>query len=282
MSFKAAAAELSLTPSAVSHQIRLLEQILGRPLFARRPRPLKLTAAGLNLFPVVRNGFDAFAEAASAISKGMAQQRLRVTTTNAFAGRWLVPRLTHWHAVHPEIPLEVIGTDSVIDLAAGDADIAIRYAFSSPPALITSELLRDRFWPIASPKLLGAGHPIQRPSDLAQFPLIHASWSEDNRHAPTWDRWLVMARRIDSEIPVDTATNGLMFREELHAIDAVLAGQGVSLLSDVLVAPELARGELVKVLDLALPGLGFYLAYRFDNPHQIMIDTFAAWIRAER
>ena len=100
MSFKAAAAELSLTPSAVSHQVRLLEQILGRPLFARRPRPLKLTAAGLTLFPVIRDGLDAFAEAASLVSKGIAHQRLRITTTNAFAARWLVPRLPHWRKIH--------------------------------------------------------------------------------------------------------------------------------------------------------------------------------------
>jgi LysR family glycine cleavage system transcriptional activator len=276
LSFKAAAAELSLTPSAVSHQVRLLEQILRRPLFRRRPRPLQLTEAGLVLFPVIRNGFDAFADAASLITNGAAAQRLRVTTTNAFAARWLVPRLPRWRASHPEIPLEVIGTDSVVDLAAGEADIAIRYALASPPDLIASELLRDHFWPVASPKLLASGPPINRPLDLAHYPLIHSWWAPEI-HAPTWERWLTMARRIEPELPVDLAANGLMFREELHAIDAVVAGQGISLLSDVLVAPELACGGLVKVLGLALPGLGFYLAYRADHAHHGVIEAFADW-----
>ena len=132
LSFKAAAAELSLTPTAISHQVRALEQILGRPLFRRRPRPLILTEAGTTLFPVVRNGLDAFAEAMTAVRDGIARQRLRVTTTNAFAARWLVPRLPQWRAAHPEIVLEVIGTDAVVDLAPGNADVAIRYALAAP------------------------------------------------------------------------------------------------------------------------------------------------------
>ena len=101
------------------------------------------------------------------VSDRVVQQRLRVTTTNAFAARWLVPRLPGWRRAHPEIVLEVIGTDAVIDLAAGNADLAIRYAFAPPPGFTTTELLRDRFWPVASPTLLAAGNPICRPFDLA-------------------------------------------------------------------------------------------------------------------
>ena len=182
LSFKAAAAELSLTPTAISHQVRALEQILGRPLFRRRPRALILTEAGTTLFPVVRNGLDAFAEAMTAVRDGIARQRLRVTTTNAFAARWLVPRLPQWRAARPEIVLEVIGTDAVVDLAPGNADVAIRYALAAPVGLTTTELLRDRFWPMANPKLLADGNPISRPSDLAKYPFIHALWSDTNKH----------------------------------------------------------------------------------------------------
>jgi LysR family glycine cleavage system transcriptional activator len=272
LSFKAAAAELSLTPTAISHQVRALEQILGRPLFRRRPRPLILTEAGTTLFPVVRNGLDAFAEAMTAVRDGIARQRLRVTTTNAFAARWLVPRLPQWRAAHPEIVLEVIGTDAV------DADVAIRYALAAPAGLTTTELLRDRFWPMANPKLLADGNPISRPSDLAKYPFIHALWSDTNKHAPTWQRWLTMARRIDAAISADMAANGLTFSEELHAIDAVIAGQGIGLFSNVLVASELASGALVKLLDLSLPGLGFYLAYTPYHPRQTLIAAFTEWI----
>jgi LysR family glycine cleavage system transcriptional activator len=282
LSFKAAAAELALTPTAISHQVRLLEEILGRPLFRRRPRPLVLTEAGTTLFPVIRNGLDAFAEAITAVRDGVARQRLRVTTTNAFAARWLVPRLPRWRSAHPEIVLEVIGTDAMVDLAVGDADVAIRYAFAAPLGLVVAELVRDRFWPVISPKLLAESNPISRPSDLAQYPFVHALWSDTNQHAPTWRRWLTMARRIDAAISVDVAANGLTFSEELHAIDAVIAGQGIGLFSDVLVAPELASGALVKLLDLALPGFGFYLAHVPDHPRQAIIDAFAGWIGSVR
>jgi hypothetical protein len=155
------------------------------------------------------------------VRDGVAQQKLRVTTTNAFAGRWLVPRLPLWRQTHPEIALEVIGTDTVIDLATGNADVAIRYAFAPPPGLATSELLRDRFWPVASPKLLPGGKAIRRPSDLAGYPIIHAWWPDTNPHAPTWQRWLVMAQRIDARVSLDMSANGLTFAEELHAIEAV-------------------------------------------------------------
>lgn len=93
MSFKQAAAELAVTPTAISHQIRSLEIYCGQSLFRHRPRPLSLTDAGVRLFPVVRDGLDAFADAISGITEDSEQHPLAVTTTNAFASRWLVPRL---------------------------------------------------------------------------------------------------------------------------------------------------------------------------------------------
>src|ERR1700738_4159772 len=116
MSFREAATELRVTPTAVSHQIRLLEDICGQPLFLRRP--LELTGAGERLSPVLRNGFDAFAIARASVSADVGQRPLRVTSPNAFASRWLVPRLPKWREKHPEIPLEIIGTDAVLDLRA--------------------------------------------------------------------------------------------------------------------------------------------------------------------
>jgi LysR family transcriptional regulator, glycine cleavage system transcriptional activator len=282
LSFKAAADEVSLTPSAISHEVRRLEDILGCSLFRRRPRPLALTEAGAALFPVIRDGLDAFAAAAARVRDGAAHQKLRVTTTNAFAGRWLVPRLPLWRQAYPEIALEVIGTDTVIDLAAGNADVAIRYAFAPPSGLASSELLRDRFWPVASPKLLADGKAIRRPSDLAGYPFVHAWWPDTNPHAPTWQRWLSMAQQIDARVLLDRSASGLTFSEELHAIDAVIAGQGIGLFSDVLVAHELATGELVRLIDLALPGFGFYFAHTPDHPRQTIVDAFAEWLRSVR
>ena len=157
VSFKKAAVELGVTPTAISHQIRLLEQYCGRALFRRRPRPLSLTEAGARLFPVVRDGLDAFSVALGAIRRQSDRQPLRVTTTNAFASRWLVPRLPRWRKVRPDAPLDVIGTDGVLDLHAGDADVAIRYATGrrEPKEDIAEEFLSDCFWPGAVARLVG-------------------------------------------------------------------------------------------------------------------------------
>jgi len=277
LSFKAAADELGLTPTAISHQVRLLEEMCERPLFRRRPRPIVLTPAGARLFPIIRNGFDAFATALSEVKDDTTPQPLRVTTTNAFASRWLVPRLPLWRAAQPDIDLEIIGTDELIDLHAGDADVAIRYA-RSQPRLAVFELCRDRYWPVCSPKLLAAGTPILRPADLAHYPLIRGFWPEWQIQPPTWQHWLDMARATDPEAAAVDAMAGPLFHEELHAMEAVMAGQGIGIASDVLVARELASGELVKVLDLSLPGFGFYVAQVAGHPRRKVIDAFTAWL----
>ncbi|MBL6458766.1 LysR family transcriptional regulator [Belnapia sp. T6] len=279
MSFQAAATELGVTPTAVSHQVRALEIACGRPLFRRRPRPLTLTEAGERLFPVLQAGFDGFAAAVSALREADDRRPLRVTTTNAFAHRWLVPRLYAWREARPDIPLEVIGTDAALDLHAGEADLTIRYARAAPPGLVAREILRDVFWPMASPALLARGTPIRRPADLLQHPLIHMGWGEGMPDAPTWRRWLAEARRIDPGISEVGNAGELHFREELHAIEAVVAGQGIAVCSDVLAARELQNGDIVRAFGLALPGFGFYLAHLPDHPRRSVIDVFTEWVR---
>jgi len=281
MSFREAATELGVTPTAISHQIRLLEDICGQPLFRRRPRPLVLTGAGEQLFPVVRNGFDTFAAAIASASAGVGQRPLRVTSPNAFASRWLVPRLPKWREEHPKLPLEIIGTDAVLDLRAGNADVAIRYARRMPPDLAAQEIFRDTFFPVCSPELLAKGtRRIERAADLLQYPLIHFDWMNRDREAPTWPRWLATARSVDPGIPDTNKAWDLSFREELHAIDAVAAGQGIAICSDVVVGRELKSGELVKAHALSLPGYGFYLVSVPGHAQRPNIEAFSAWMRS--
>ena len=214
LSFKKAAGELSVTPTAISHQIKLLERHCRRLLFQRRPRPLKLTSAGDQLFPVVREGFEAFADALTAIRSGVTGGRLRITATNAFAARWLVPRLPNWRAAHPRLMLDIIGTDAVLDLNAGDADIAIRYARKPPPDYPWIALMRDSFRVVASPKLVGSrGEPLS-PAEIATFPLIEIEWSSTDHGAPTWQRWQALARRRRKNVTDLALLPSLAFREE--------------------------------------------------------------------
>ena len=281
LSFKTAAAELGVTPTAISHQIRLLEETCGRPLFERRPRPLRLTSVGERLFPVLRNGLDAFASAIASVAEGPGQGPLRVTSPNAFAGRWLVPRLPLWREAHPELPLDVIGTDAVLDLRAGDADVAIRYAYGMPTDLPAQEICRDVFFPMCAPELLARGAPsIKRAADLLRYPLIHYDWANWDLRGPTWHRWLATARSVDPELPEVPEVWDLSFREELHAIEAVVAGQGIAICSDVVVSHELQSGMLVKAHDLSLPGYGYYLVHMPDHPRLPAIGAFCAWMRS--
>jgi LysR family glycine cleavage system transcriptional activator len=276
LSFKKAADELGVTPTAISHQIRLLERYCRRALFRRRPRPLSLTDAGARLFPVIRDGLEAFATAIAAVQRDSDRHPLRVTTTTAFASRWLVPRLPRWRKLRPDAPLDVIGTDSVLDLHAGDADVAIRYGRTAPTDGIAKEFLSDTFWPVCSPQALSAG--LKRAADLRRHVLVHSYWSPSDLGAPTWQRWLTVARRRSQDVPELKEMEHLSFREELHAIEAVIAGQGVGIFSDVLVAKELANGTLVKAFNVSLPGYRFHLVYPSGHPREKTIQAFSKWL----
>ncbi|MGE0724444.1 MAG: LysR substrate-binding domain-containing protein [Alphaproteobacteria bacterium] len=277
LSFARAAEELHVTPTAISHQIKLLESHLGTTLFRRRPRPIALTPAGTALFPTIRDGLAAFAAALDAVRPADARP-LVVTTTNAFAARWLLPRLPDWRARHPHIALEVIGTDERIDLRAGGADVAVRYARAIEPGLAAHELFRDRHWPMAAPALLPRGRAFERLSGLRGQTLIHAHWLPGDPAPPTWPRWLAAARAAGHDVPATDEMTALTFREEAHAIDAAIAGQGIAICSDVLVARELAAGTLVKAFDLPLDGYGFFLVHLPGRARDRRIRAFADWI----
>lgn len=278
MSFKKAAVELGVTPTAISHQIKLFEQYCGCALFRRRPRPLTLTDAGARLFPVIRDGLDAFATAIASVRRTADKRPLRVTTTNAFASRWLVPRLPQWRKLRPDAPLDVIGTDSVVDLHADEADVAIRYAREKPGEGLADKLVSDRYFPVCNPKLAGSG--FKSASDLRGKVLVHSYWSPADTGAPTWQRWLGAARRRWRTVPEPSAMEHLSFREELHAIEAVLAGQGIGLFSDVLVAAELASGALVKTIDLSLPGYHFFVVRSANHSRGRLIGAFSDWLQS--
>jgi LysR family glycine cleavage system transcriptional activator len=271
-SFRLAAEELSVTTTAVSHQIAGLEGHCGQTLFRRRPRPVTLTDAGERLFPFIRDGLDLFAAGIEQIGEGgRSARRLRVSTTNAFAARCLVPMLPHWHRENPAVELEVIGTDAVANLHAREVDVALRYAREMPRDGIALELARDRFHVVAAPSLLGPGGT----RSWQRLPRIAYDWLPGDTKAPTWERWESLAR-------VRPAVKGriaMHFREELHAIGAVVAGQGVAICSDLLVRKELSEGLLVPLSPLTLEGYGLYLVTLPDRATDGAVQTFCAWMR---
>ena len=282
MSFKAAADELAVTPTAISHQINLLERYCGRRLFQRRPRPLILTEAGTRLFPVIREGLDSFADVLSAAKELPLERSLKVSTTNAFASRWLVPRLPLWREVHPGISLEIIGTDRVLNLQGGECDIAIRWTSDPPAGLAARRLFKNKFLILCSPSSLPEGKPLRGYDELRFHTVIHWYWSPQAVHSPTWRWWLDGLRSQDPAVPFLEELDQLTFREELHAIDAVVAGQGIAICDDLLVAEELRNGRLIKALDNELPGASYYLLYRADHPSKAIIEEFFNWAMSAR
>ncbi len=264
------------------HEIERLEAECGFRLFGRRPRPLSLTREGEALLPVVRNAVQAIGDAVEHLRPGPAPGRLKVTTTNAFAARWLLPRLPRWRALHPQVRLEILGTDAVADLAAGEADAAIRYGRAAPtgPLLESVTLARDEFVVAAAPALVaGLALPLA-PDVLAGLPLIESGWPVTDLDAPTW-------QRLEQCWPARTFNPGLArrvalsFVEELHAIEAAIAGQGAAICSDILVGPELLSGRLVVICDVRLPGYGFHGVFRRDSARASLARLFLRWMETE-
>lgn len=269
LSFKHAADELGVTPTAISHQLRLLEDSIAQRLFERRVRRVTLTPAGEALYPVLREGLDSFAQMIERLRAGPQRRRLTLSATPAFVAKWLLPRLGDWQARHPEIDLHLHASEAPVDFAAGSADAAIRYGRGHWPELHSELLLPSLFAPVASPRLA-----LRRPSELKRQTLLHFDWRQRRRDTPTWRRWA-----DEAGLKLDIA-GGLRFSDESHAIQAAIAGQGVALLGLPLVTAELASGALVQPFGPVLPGDGFHLVTLPERAQQPEIVALQTWLRA--
>lgn len=254
-SFKRAAEELGVTPTAISHQIRLLEADVGAPLFARRVRRVVLTSEGRLLRPGIQSAFETMIEAVAALRRPVRRQAT-LSATFAFTARLLVPRVATFRERFPDLDLRLHASDDPADLSAGVADAAIRYGSGHYPGLAAVALFRDRFGPVCDPSI-----GVRSPGDLARATLIHFEWGAAARKqdAPTWQLWAERAGLAT----FDTRA-GITFSDEASAIRAAIAGQGVALVSYALVAVELETGALVSPFGPSLEGL----CYDFVFPHK--------------
>lgn len=269
-SFKHAADELAVTPTAISHQVRALEAHAGTALFERRTRKVVLTEAGQQLFPVLRDGLDSFAEAMARLTRRRAGAQVTISATVAFTARWLVPRMTAFHARHPEITLQIQASDEVVDMATAGVDVAIRYGTGPYPGVGVVPLFADCFAPVFNPRL-GIGDV----ADLAQAPLIGFRWRRHHPDNPTWARWFAAAGLA----PPD-AEPTLSFSDESHAIQAAVAAQGVALVSLPLIADELAAGQLVQPFGPTIAGFCHHLLTRASGSDPAL-TAVTDWLLAE-
>ncbi|MEM6437324.1 MAG: transcriptional regulator GcvA [Cyanobacteria bacterium P01_D01_bin.115] len=273
LSFQQAAAALDVTPTAVSHQMKVLEDHLGLPLFRRRPRPLALTEAGQMLYPAVRNGLDAIADAIAQLKPTPESTNLTVSVTPVFAAKWLVPRLAAFQKVHPDIDLNLQASNTVVDLRAQAVDLAIRYGRGNYPGFAVRQLMSDVFTPVCSPRLLTDKQPLKTPHDLAHYPLIHFEWIHYGPEAPNWKTWLTLAGVNHSD-----PSRGPKFNEETLAIQAAIAGQGMALCSSIHTTNDVALGFLVQPLEVVLAGFNYSAVYLEGHPKEQMILKFIAWL----
>src|SRR5947209_5532445 len=192
-SFSKAAEELRVTPAAISHQIHALEQDLGVQLFRRLNRAVELTASARVPLPGLS---DAFAGIHASVRRLRAHNdtgTLTVTASPSFAAKWLVVRLHRFQERWPEIDVRISATDNVVDLTAGDFDIAIRYGSGRYPGLHVEPLLKNEVFPACSPHLLETGPPLRTPDDLRRHALIHDQTVDRDPLAPSWPMWLKAA-----------------------------------------------------------------------------------------
>lgn len=271
LSFKRAAAELGVTPTAISHQVRSLEEYTGLVLFDRQVRRVVLTEAGAQLYPILRDGFDAFEAALDRLMHIRKRANVTISATNAFTAKWLVPRVARFHALHPDIDLQLHASDEAVELTKSGVDIAIRYGRGPYPDLSAEVMFADDFAPVANPRLGALGI-----EDLATAPLIHFQWRRHHPLNPTWERWYSAAGLVPSP-PVGQ----LHFSDESHAIQAAVAGQGIALLSLALVRDELAAGHLVQSFGPTVPGHTYHMVMNTDPPPGACVRAAADWLRAE-
>jgi LysR family glycine cleavage system transcriptional activator len=276
MSFNRAAAELCVTPGAVSQQIQNLEEYLGLALFRRTSRGLLLTDAAQVVLPPLSEAFNKLEEAAGLLTAAIDGRRLTVSAPPSFAAKWLVPRLGRFSAGHPDVEVWVSADMDLTDFAAGEIDIAIRYGAGHYPGLEIIRLMSETVVPVASPALL-TETPLDSLEDLNRHTLLHDGSPDTDDSCPDWNMWLA-ARGL---VGVD-GNRGPRFNQSSLVIEAAVGGRGVALAKGSLAQADIDAGRLVA----PFPGttrldFAYYLVHPKAKGRLKQVNAFTAWVRAE-
>ena len=274
LSFTKAGEELYLTQSAVSRQIKELEDQLGVPLFQRRHRALALTEAGHQFYAAAAQALSTMRTATDRLRAGAGKKALSVTTTHSFASLWLIPRLAGFTRAHPGVDVRITAETRVQDLDRDGLDIAIRHGPASLAGPNAVRLMGEKVFPVCSPKLLKK-KPLAVPADLRNHILLQYD-DPDVRHPWLhWKTWLEVERIADLR-PAGT----LSFSGYEQIIPAAVAGHGVALGRSPLVRDLVASGELVAPFrSTADPARAYYaiLAKRASGEAAKFLD----WLKDE-
>lgn len=274
-SLTAAGRELHVTPSAVRHQIRALEDELGWPLLRKSGAGVAPTEAALDGLPHLRRAFDALSEANRRLREPCLPSMLTISSASSLVSSWLIPRLDDFRVRHPGVTVRIDNQWGLTDFARDGVDLAIRYGLGGYPGLFEKRLFDEAYFPVCAPQLLEGAMPLRTPEDLAHFTLLHVTVPGRTLHWPNWQDWLMAAGVADLVDP----DSGLHFSISLFAQQAAMASQGVALDSAVLAHDALASGVLVKPFDLEVPSpYGYFIVCPPVNRERTVVAAFIAWL----
>ncbi|SDS93700.1 transcriptional regulator, LysR family [Pseudomonas granadensis] len=270
MSFTKAAAELNVSQTAVSHQIRRLEAELGSPLFLRRNDGLALSEVGQAYLPGIRSAFQDLRFATEQVLGAGDDNVLTISTLVSVASKWLLPRLPAFHQAFPAIDVRISASTDWVDFRSSGIDAAIRYGHGDWKGLQADFLMSDEIFPVCSPAL---AQSLNSPAELANHTLLQVSGVT----AGDWATWLSAA----GQAPQLAEGPRLTFDLALMAVQAAVDGQGVCIGRSTYVADDLRAGRLVIPFELRLrDALGFYLVAPLETAQAEKIAAFRSWLLA--
>ena len=276
LSFQNAAEELSVTPGAISQQIKKLEDILQTPLFHRDSRAVTLTEAGRVLRPDLSRGFESLDDAVQQLKQSAEHQHITVSMTPSFAAKWLVPRLEKWTAQQPNVDVRISASLGLANFGPDGVDLGVRFGSGNYDGLTSALLLKESFVVVCSPIFIDGSKQIKTPEDLHDHTLIHVSGPQGTP-GTDWQEWLKSAG-VDG---IDTS-RGLVFDDTAVAILAAIGGQGVLLSRRALVEDDITADRLALPFDLDLP---LEFAWRIVAPEGKLkrpeVCAFRDWLLSE-
>ncbi|MFK8049665.1 MAG: transcriptional regulator GcvA [Halioglobus sp.] len=268
LSFTLASQELNVTPAAVSHQVKALENHLGVALFTRLTRKLVLTPAGESLLPEVSDSFARIQSAVSGIKQANQNHRLTLRLGPSLAARWLSPRLKDFWQLYPSIDLCLYHSNQPVDFDREDIDLAITYGHGNWPKVESTRLLEIDYTPVCSPKLLGNESSNTGPTLLLNQTLLH-----DCAYEP-WEEWLSQAA-----MPQINARRGTIIDDTNVLIQAALDGQGVALCSNLFVSEYIDSGRLVRPFDVSLSNdKAYFIVCPKSHLQRPAVQEFKSWL----
>jgi LysR family glycine cleavage system transcriptional activator len=275
--FVDAAQELGVTTSAISHQIKRLENHLNLALFDRSTRTLQLTRAGQDLAAPLSMLFGRM-HGLLADLQDESSKSLTISVMSSFGSKWLAPRVTRFIEKHPDLRLRVMAGDNLVDFMNEGVDIGIRFGHGNYPGLQAEHLMDVDAFPVCTPDFaLNSGARLTEPGQLLECVLLHDESSLRAPGLPNWYNWLEAV-----DITLNHPVGGLVFENPQMALEAALAGQGVALGLSPLVQDDIRSGRLISPFQHRFRSLfSFWLVCLPDRANIKKINRFREWLAAE-